>query len=954
MTSIRPQRAGYGPAFQFLLGLTLANAGCAGPADLADSEGYDEVDRDASLDESEGYDEVDRDASLAEKAVTPSRYEAENYSAQSGCVVATTSAGFTGTGYADFGGNGTWIEWNNVNATLAGQYTLTLRYANGAAAARPAALTVNGAAAGTVQFAVTGAWTTWVTTSIVVSLPQGANTIRVTANTTTGGPNVDNAELSIFDLCTSDPNKTEPGACGCGVPEGSCSKLQLPIEVLGPAGTKETVQFYVSDTTNITHLYLRCNSCGYHVSDLDRDASKVKATVSVNGGAAINLKRYTGGGVNVGNQTIEIIGAEKNYGGIGGVFRTVRMKIPVTGITTGTNTIVFEHKTPGTPSIGFRILELNLLRSGQTPVLPTSSFVDDDPASWSAPYPAAADIEAGRVLWVARNRLTDPGVDAINGAADGKIAASCADCHARDGRDLKYFNFSNRSIIERSIFHGLTRADGERIASYIRTRALQNVPAARPWNPPYQPGPGLDAQAAYFWAAGAGLNAILDDDSAMQNELFPNDTSISLVDVRTVGSRLGKLNMRELRISLPMPEWNQWLPQIHPDDAFNTSATAILQDYQGTSVAKPYYTVLYEAAQASTTADTLGNMTTRVKTWLQRGMTCDINGSGNGEPWRGLNGGVLNAIKLPKKTFTTCLTQANRTRADEEAYEIGKRGLAAWISVKQWEIVHSKNLEDEGKKTQTASVPYTGGARTLSSLSVCSSSCVDARERGWFVKGRNVFDRPPHFLSHNARQLYGQDIVTGVAETNSWYHLNMILDPGYRIMMPSHFAYVCSHIEILQAESGVNQGFRFWASMIKQRQLQTNGLYGAETGNDLRTSQPHVYYGANRGGTSDAQASVGPTLWKYFAQAMVEDFVADSNRAVRVEWEAATGNSAVQDWDSTDFSTGTRFETDKFQGRNTYRVIPMLRTLGVEPAVLTTLIDWGKKTWPYGTWDSLR
>jgi hypothetical protein len=30
-------------------------------------------------------------------------------------------------------------------------------------------------------------------------------------------------------------------------------------------------------------------------------------------------------------------------------------------------------------------------------------------------------------------------------------------------RRSKYFNFSNRSIIERSIFHGLSRADGERI-----------------------------------------------------------------------------------------------------------------------------------------------------------------------------------------------------------------------------------------------------------------------------------------------------------------------------------------------------------------------------------------------------------------------------------------------------------------------------------------------------------
>ena len=39
------------------------------------------------------------------------------------------------------------------------------------------------------------------------------------------------------------------------------------------------------------------------------------------------------------------------------------------------------------------------------------------------------------------------------------IQATCADCHAVDGRDLKYFNYSNRSIIERSKFHNLTQTE---------------------------------------------------------------------------------------------------------------------------------------------------------------------------------------------------------------------------------------------------------------------------------------------------------------------------------------------------------------------------------------------------------------------------------------------------------------------------------------------------------------
>ncbi len=960
-----------GVARALLLGLALAASGCTGPAASPGSE------------EDNGAE--DGDAGADDKAVGTSRYEAENRTGQSGCTVESNRTGFTGSGFMDFGASATWIEWNNVSAAAAGQYTLTLRFANGGASARPAAITVNNGNAGTVQFSPTGEWTSWTTASLVVSLRQGNNTIRVTASTSTGGPNVDHAELTAKDLCPSDPNKTAPGACGCGKAEGTCggttdlcpsdpnktapgacgcgkaegtcggtvSKIKLPIEVLGPAGTKEIVEFRLDSLSNITHLYLRCNSCGYHDDALDSNAAKVKATVRVNGGSAIALKHYTAGSGVVGNSSIVVIGAEADYGGIGGVFRTARFKVPVTGLVVGLNKLTFEHVTPAAPSMGFRIIDLNLLRSNSTSnrVFAEADLLRDDPATWTGPSTSASEISAGKALWSKRKSLYDPGLDAFDGipnrggAVNGNIDASCADCHASDGRDLAYFNFSNRSIIERSYFHGLSKAAGGQIASYIRSlkSTVPVVSAARPWNPAYQPGPGLDAKPAYQWAAGAGVDAILDRDADMAGSLFPGGES--LTSVRQVVNRFGKLNLRELRVSLPMPEWNQWLPHIHPDDAFNTGLPAIRQDDNGSGLSQPFYTELYKAAAADATPKNIGNMTTRVKAWLKRGMTCATNGSGSGEPWRGLNGGVLNAIKLPKKTYTTCLPKESRNRQDEEAYEVTKRGLAAWISVKQWEIVHSKSLEDEGKKKQTASIPYPGGNRTLNSDSVCSSQCVDGRERGWVVTGRNVFDRPPHFTGHNSRHFYGQDIVTGVAETNSWYHLNMILDPGYRVAMPNHFAYVCSHIEILQAESNVDQGFRFWASMIKQRQLQTNGLYGAETGNDLRTSQPHVYYKANRNGNSDTQSSVGSTLWKYLAQAMVEDFVADSNRATRAEWEGAVNNSEVQDWDNRDFSTGTTFDTGKFQGRNTYRVIPRLREIGVASSVVDSLVAWGRKTW---------
>jgi len=152
---------------------------------------------------------------LDDKVLPSASYQAESRTGQSGCTQAANFAGYTGSGFMDFGGNGTWIEWNNISAPEAGRYALRVRYANGAAANRAAAVLVNGQSIGSIPFAVTGGWDKWSTGSIDVSLARGNNTIRVLANTSTGGPNVDRMDVVATDLCPSDSSKVEPGECGC-------------------------------------------------------------------------------------------------------------------------------------------------------------------------------------------------------------------------------------------------------------------------------------------------------------------------------------------------------------------------------------------------------------------------------------------------------------------------------------------------------------------------------------------------------------------------------------------------------------------------------------------------------------------------------------------------------------------------------------------------------------------
>ncbi|MBB5353604.1 hypothetical protein HNR46_003865 [Haloferula luteola] len=119
------------------------------------------------------------------------QYEAES-AALVGLTVTTEHAGFTGTGFADYGSAvGQTITWT-VSAPTAGNYWVSFRYANGSSAARPLALSANGASIGNpLEFGPSGAWTSWIhTPGVLVSLVEGSNTIRLTSTLNTG-PNVD-------------------------------------------------------------------------------------------------------------------------------------------------------------------------------------------------------------------------------------------------------------------------------------------------------------------------------------------------------------------------------------------------------------------------------------------------------------------------------------------------------------------------------------------------------------------------------------------------------------------------------------------------------------------------------------------------------------------------------------------------------------------------------------------
>lgn len=121
-------------------------------------------------------------------------YEAEHATRTQGAVESEHD-GYTGTGFVNYDNViGSSVEFT-AYTSHAGQHDLVFRYANGTATDRPLEITVDGTPA-TVSFPSTGTWTAWTTKALTFELSQGTHTIRATATTAVGGPNLDSLTIA--------------------------------------------------------------------------------------------------------------------------------------------------------------------------------------------------------------------------------------------------------------------------------------------------------------------------------------------------------------------------------------------------------------------------------------------------------------------------------------------------------------------------------------------------------------------------------------------------------------------------------------------------------------------------------------------------------------------------------------------------------------------------------------
>ena len=531
------------------------------------------------------------------------------------------------------------------------------------------------------------------------------------------------------------------------------ARVTLPVEVVGESGTTASVnvEVPVGRARQVRSLWMQIHNLAY--PDM--------MSVQVNDSNWMSLN----------NHTVSIAEPGKSYGGISGGFSTLKVTLPLPGQTVvdGVNSIRFRFNgTDGLVS-GFRVLAFNLKDSGEEPVLAADTFAEEDPNLWTPPLKDSNSISAGAALWQSAPLMA-------NGLRDApKIRAHCADCHTQDGRDLKYFSFSNASIAARSRFHGLSELQGQQIASYIRS--LHYPCPGRPWNPPYQPGPGLDAQPVADWAAGAGVAWVLDEDNATLPYLFGGNVTASVT--RKVFQPDGNLNARETPIAFQLPDWNHWLPQVHPLDAW------------GESFSSSEFYRMYGGAGSKTSlrgllaAPDLGKRVSSGKV------------AGYFEKWQ-------EARRTLLKPYVE-----GRNVNWSRALSVKAYSTQLWQLVKTWELTQAFQLEDRGREL----FGETADARTW--LNTIPAATAPATV--------NIPDGPVGM---------GGSALTNEYFDASWYELQILLNSGnhrHRDRRPIDWIYVIGRFLDLYRESHHAEPARLLVAVIKSLQ-STDPRLGPEDG----------------------------------------------------------------------------------------------------------------------------
>src|SRR5579875_2186974 len=716
---------------------------------------------------------------------------------------------------------------------------------------------------------------------------------------------------------------------GLGAATRQSKAITLPIEVFGTASGGASVRFFAppsSDNTPITTLVMRVHGVEY----------PGEASVRVNNGTWIPLD----------NQHVTILGPgiAGDFGGIGGSpISTFDLSIPLPADDIpkigAVNLISFRFNQTNGINSGWRVLNFNFRHADGSNVLPASMFTQDDPSKWKPPLDDPKDIAEGKALWQSATLVLN---DLPNAPT---IKAHCSDCHATDGRDLKYFNYSNTSIIVRSMFHGLSYKEGQQIASYIRSLpASYGSKYGRPWNPPYQPGPGLDSHGAHEWAAGAGIDAVLPNDAAMLTYLFPpSQGSVpTLSDMLKVTNVHGYLNLRELPIDMPLPDWNHWLPTMSPvDDTVNFFAPP--------DPKIPYVLSWYQRYQ-----HILANLQNNFNRYLSKplgGTRSDGNPLMTSDFVTEQNAWAVWGL-TPFPAFAPNI-QTDRQKADV------LYSLAQWRIVRIWEIQQRFGLDTLG--TQIFTNMGASNNNRIEPLTWSGPIAFDTAPKALHTEDGGVRDASGNKIL-SAPTLLGGSAAGNQYLDDAWYWLQLILNPGNGKgsgNSPVDWGYIPGIIVHTGTVTGESQWLRLVAQIIKGSQERDNGLGyvpiapgdSPDPGWNPWRVDTILWLIFNQPGWGPyGQTGLSQATRSQIIDAMIQSWLAKNEEYTPQQWFSPPN---ISQWDPTMRPDALpRWWDVTFEGQ-VYTWLQGALKSGVSTTTVDSVVNWLNTMWPRVDWHTV-
>ncbi|MGB0371841.1 MAG: LamG-like jellyroll fold domain-containing protein [Opitutales bacterium] len=699
-------------------------------------------------------------------------------------------------------------------------------------------------------------------------------------------------------------------------------------------------------------------------------------------GGQMSVKINDNDWLNVYNDTVELHPNEEKLLGIGGTYSTIRYYIPGSDLTPGqSNRLTFRLNGTDGFTTGIRIIDIDLLDDQGDSVLPVSTFLEEDPTKWTAPYSpdqfdGAEKIEQGGQLWAKRDILFE------NFLTKTPIRASCADCHFDDGSDLKYFNFANETIISRARFHGLSEEQGKRIASYIRSIDLRlptgMEPPGRPWNPPYQPGPGTDyepgatqhqiAVAGASWLAGRGLEAVKDSDQEVFETIFPQGA-----DYGTVAEwmdTLATLSIREMPLTIQLPDWNQWLPRVAPidmwpDDLLLRDVRVAQGDPNDTTVNPPIDLDKFSDPDIPLwqgPEDLRDSLKGELDQYGPRGL------ARQGELNLSFGRFNMDIVDHWYGYFRSSaesndeLWQAAQQHSDV-TYDEMRMGILKWRLVKGTELIRSYQLETIQEEPVGLFGPETSPNYTPEPLNYPSHG---PRSAAWAIA--------PHISANNRKYFEQQEHRHGKTMSNQWYLLQQVLNAGSRksggMNDPVDWDYLKLHMQQAGYFTGHDFSMTRLFNHIKMAQSRRIGVGITKDGFSMRTMSPNFFYAEvePRWDIYKSLNYIEPRMFDRFFEEYLYEFIDimgqyDTTTMERSDyWQSNpiyenrqhfinAADNIPSPWKKGTSSYFLR-PNENFL-TSTYRLIPLLLEDDINPAVVEDLLDWLKFAYPkHSLWDN--